>query len=283
LGLNNSGKTKIGTVLCKLPPEFEEYAPTQGSRFFEMKNHKKHCVKITELGGSPDMRKIWKYYYLETFGVIYVIDASADAETMAESRMVFSELIANEYIAGKPMLVLANKSDIYGAADSIGWSIFRNFKRTNSYTQLSLFIDICEYFAIEHFANMHRTPIMLQETGNHLADDGLENGFSWLIQTIENNSKSLRNRVSFHRKFADDEFPKRILTGRKRKKVSKLISRSCRDHQALKQYQNFRKPLMKLSIDPTPLLTVVAIMSRNKSKPYRPLVTRPSKLNHKYK
>jgi ADP-ribosylation factor-like protein 13B len=124
IGLDNSGKTKIGTVLCKEQPVFDEYAPTQGSRFFELNAYKKHCVKITELGGSSDMRKIWKYYYLETFGVIYVLDASADAETMSESRTVFSQLIANEYIAGKPMLVLANKSDIYGAADSIGLTIF---------------------------------------------------------------------------------------------------------------------------------------------------------------
>jgi hypothetical protein len=64
---------------------------------------------------------------------------------------------------------------------------------------------------------------MLQETGNHLADDGLEHGFSWLIQTIENNLKSMRNRIAFHRKFAEDEVPKRILTGKKRKKVGHLL------------------------------------------------------------
>jgi ADP-ribosylation factor-like protein 13B len=128
--LDNSGKTKIGSVLCKEQPEFDEYAPTQGSRFFEIGAYRKHCVKITELGGSADMRKIWKYYYLETFGIIYVIDASADAETMSESRTVFAELMANEYIAGKPMLILANKSDIYGAADSIGRTnyLFAGFK-----------------------------------------------------------------------------------------------------------------------------------------------------------
>jgi ADP-ribosylation factor-like protein 13B len=129
IGLDNSGKTKIGIVLCKQQPEFDEYAPTQGSRFFEVGAYKKHCVKITELGGSADMRRIWKHYYMDALGVIYVIDASGDADTMSEARTVFSQVIGNEYVAGKPVLVLANKSDIYGAADSIGLSNVQNSKR----------------------------------------------------------------------------------------------------------------------------------------------------------
>jgi ADP-ribosylation factor-like protein 13B len=220
IGLDNSGKTKIGTILTKEHSKYEEYEPTQGSRYFELANYKQHCIKITELGGTEDLRKIWKYYYLETYGVIFVIDSS-DAGKLEESRIVFSQVISNEYIVGKPMLILANKQDIFGAIDSIGERRNMLWLITKIYFLPFVFTDICEYFAIEKYANFYRTPCLLQETGSFVSpeDDGLDTGFTWLIQTIEQNLKSLKNRTAFHRKFSEETIPKRVTSSKKRKKV----------------------------------------------------------------
>lgn len=61
-------------------------------------------MKLTELGGA--FFDIWRYYYLEAFAVIYVIDATATREGLEKSKQIFSRVMSNELLIGKPFLIL---------------------------------------------------------------------------------------------------------------------------------------------------------------------------------
>lgn len=61
-------------------------------------------VTMFDLGGGPKIRGIWKNYFAEVHGVVYVVDA-ADPNRVKESAEEFRNLAMNSYIHGKPMLM----------------------------------------------------------------------------------------------------------------------------------------------------------------------------------
>ena len=56
------------------------------------------------MGGGKRIRGIWKNYFAESFGVIFVVDSS-DEERMEETKQTMSEVIRHPRISGKPILV----------------------------------------------------------------------------------------------------------------------------------------------------------------------------------
>mmetsp|Transcript_6157 Transcript_6157/g.5758 ORF Transcript_6157/g.5758 Transcript_6157/m.5758 type:complete len:95 (+) Transcript_6157:12-296(+) len=71
LGLDRAGKT---TILEKIQGKMEgEPVPTIGY------NHQKVVMRnvsldVWDLSGQETMRKIWKHYFVDTGGIIFVID-----------------------------------------------------------------------------------------------------------------------------------------------------------------------------------------------------------------
>ncbi|KRX14276.1 ADP-ribosylation factor-like protein 13B [Trichinella nelsoni] len=74
----------------------------------QMKNY---TVTFYDLGGSSGIRDIWKNYYAEIHGLIFVIDGS-DWTRTEENRFVLGEVLNHEWIHGKPLLVIVNKHDL---------------------------------------------------------------------------------------------------------------------------------------------------------------------------
>ncbi|KAG7249516.1 hypothetical protein CRUP_008728, partial [Coryphaenoides rupestris] len=74
----------------------------------------KFQVTIFDLGGGRRIRAIWKNYYAEAHGVVFVVDSS-DAARVPETRDAIAEVLRHPRVAGKPVLVLANKQDREGA------------------------------------------------------------------------------------------------------------------------------------------------------------------------
>ncbi|KRZ75989.1 ADP-ribosylation factor-like protein 13B [Trichinella papuae] len=70
-----------------------------------------YTVTFYDLGGSSGIRDIWKNYYAEIHGLIFVIDGS-DWTRTEENRIVLGEVLNHEWIHGKPLLVIINKHDL---------------------------------------------------------------------------------------------------------------------------------------------------------------------------
>ncbi|MBA7489705.1 hypothetical protein ES702_00239 [subsurface metagenome] len=80
---------------------------------FNKKEVKKGHVSIRcwDLGGQVKFRNMWERYCRDVNAIIFVIDA-ADRDAIPVANDELHNLLANESIAGIPLLVLANKSDL---------------------------------------------------------------------------------------------------------------------------------------------------------------------------
>lgn len=91
---------------CKYLPLSEspvDVAPTVG---FSKVNLKKGKFEVTifDLGGGKRIRGIWKNYYSESYGVVFVVDSS-DVQRLQETKDTMAEVLRHPRIAGKPVLV----------------------------------------------------------------------------------------------------------------------------------------------------------------------------------
>lgn len=122
LGLDNSGKTSSLKKLCS--EDINHTMPTQG---FNVKTLTTEGFKLNvwDVGGQKSIRPFWKEYLDKTDGIIYVID-SADRVRMPETALELKNLLEEEKLAGVPLLVLANKQDLFNAAppDAIAEGLF---------------------------------------------------------------------------------------------------------------------------------------------------------------
>lgn len=115
LGMDNAGKSSILNALQGISDT--KTRPTIGFRPIAMMLDAETRVRFYDLGGGAKIRDIWNQYYHDVHAVVYVIDSS-DAERMVESVQLFKATMKNAYLAGKPLLVFANKNDVAGAKSS---------------------------------------------------------------------------------------------------------------------------------------------------------------------
>lgn len=81
----------------------QDVAPTVGFSKVDLKQGKFE-VTIFDLGGGKRIRGIWKNYYSESHGVVFVVDSS-DVQRIQETRETMAEVLQHPRIAGKPVLV----------------------------------------------------------------------------------------------------------------------------------------------------------------------------------
>ncbi|RMC01720.1 hypothetical protein DUI87_21735 [Hirundo rustica rustica] len=81
----------------------EDVAPTVGFSKINLKQGRFE-VTIFDLGGGKRIRNIWRNYYAESYGVIFVVDSS-DIERMEETKQAMIEVLKSPKISGKPVLV----------------------------------------------------------------------------------------------------------------------------------------------------------------------------------
>ncbi|KAM9766730.1 ADP-ribosylation factor-like protein 13B isoform 8-T8 [Menidia menidia] len=175
VGLDNAGKT--ATVRGIQGDNPQDVAPTVGFSKVDLKQGKFE-VTIFDLGGGKRIRGIWKNYYSESHGVVFVVDSS-DVQRIQETRETMAEVLQHPRIAGKPVLVLANKQDQEGALAEA---------------------DIIENLSLEKLVNENKCLCQIEPCSAVLGygkkiDKSIKKGLNWLLNNIAKDYEAITERV----------------------------------------------------------------------------------------
>ena len=111
VGLDAAGKT---TILYQLKMgETVKTIPTIGFNV-ETLEYKNLNFTVWDVGGQDKIRVLWKHYYKETDGIIFVVDSN-DRDRIEDAGEELKKLLAEVDLKDCFVLVLANKQDLNGA------------------------------------------------------------------------------------------------------------------------------------------------------------------------
>lgn len=178
LGLNGAGKTEIAHKICKT--DRNDYCPTKGCAAYEFTINS-FKVKLSEIGGDINIRQIWHYYFYMSFGVIFVIDSSENEVRMNEARHILHNLLKHPHLEGKCFLIIGNKQDLPHSID---------------------YVDLLYFLDLDSLVNKSKSPCLLEMTGSWeteaLDDNNLEKSLTWLVLTIKERLKFIKNIVKYY-------------------------------------------------------------------------------------
>ncbi|KAI4981313.1 hypothetical protein ZWY2020_021798 [Hordeum vulgare] len=156
LGLDAAGKT---TILYKLHiGEVLSTVPTIGFNV-EKVQYKNVLFTVWDVGGQEKLRPLWRHYFNNTDGLIYVVD-SLDRERIGKAKAEFQAIINDPFMLNSVILVFANKQDMKGAMTPM---------------------EVCEGLGLYDLKNR-----MWHIQGScALKGDGLYEGLDWLSSTLK--------------------------------------------------------------------------------------------------
>lgn len=166
LGLDNAGKT---TLMRRLKDgKFVQIDPTQHAHSDELVMGKVR-FKAFDLGGHAAARKIWKNYFPNLDGIIYMVDA-ADPKRFEESKKELQMILSATQVANVPILILGNKIDKPGAVPE------EEFK-------IALGLETQTSFGTQKITEMSKRPIQVYMCSVE-SKIGYADGFKWLSETL---------------------------------------------------------------------------------------------------
>ncbi|XP_031723209.1 ADP-ribosylation factor 4 [Anarrhichthys ocellatus] len=111
VGLDAAGKT---TILYKLKlGEIVTTIPTIGFNV-ETVEYKNINFTVWDVGGQDKIRPLWRHYFQNTQGLIFVVDSN-DRERVAESSDELRKMLTEDELKDAIVLVFANKQDLPNA------------------------------------------------------------------------------------------------------------------------------------------------------------------------
>lgn len=156
VGLDNAGKT---TTLYKMQlGEVVVTQPTIGSQYEELK-YKNIKFQMWDLGGQESLRPSWAIYFVNTQGVILVVD-STDRKRVDLVRQELFRMLENHDLTKSKILILANKQDV---------------KNCMTVAELSKNLNLFKIKSHE----WHIEPCCA------LTGDGLAKGLDWLVDRLK--------------------------------------------------------------------------------------------------
>jgi len=114
VGLDAAGKT---TILYKMKlGEVVTTIPTIGFNV-ETVEYKKISFTVWDVGGQDKIRPLWRHYYHNTQGLIFVVDSN-DRDRIEEARDELQKMLDEHEMRKAVLLVFANKQDLPNALPS---------------------------------------------------------------------------------------------------------------------------------------------------------------------
>lgn len=111
VGLDAAGKT---TILYKLKlGEVVTTIPTIGFNV-ETVEYKNISFTVWDVGGQDKIRPLWRHYYQNTQGLIFVVDSN-DADRIDAARDELHRMLNEDELRDAVLLVFANKQDLPNA------------------------------------------------------------------------------------------------------------------------------------------------------------------------
>jgi len=108
VGLDAAGKT---TILYKLKlGEVVTTIPTIGFNV-ETVEYKNISFTVWDVGGQDKIRPLWRHYYQNTQGIIFVVDSN-DRDRIPEAKAELDRMLSEEELRDAVLLVFANKQDL---------------------------------------------------------------------------------------------------------------------------------------------------------------------------
>lgn len=108
VGLDAAGKT---TILYKLKlGEVVTTIPTIGFNV-ETVEYKNISFTVWDVGGQDKIRNLWRHYYQNTQGLIFVVDSN-DKARIDDAKTELHKMLQEEELKDADLLVFANKQDL---------------------------------------------------------------------------------------------------------------------------------------------------------------------------
>ncbi|SJX61629.1 related to ARL1-ADP-ribosylation factor [Sporisorium reilianum f. sp. reilianum] len=114
VGLQAAGKTSLVNLLSS--GQFaDEMVPTVGFNMRKVRSGNT-TLKVWDIGGQPRFRSMWERYCRGVSAIVFVVDSTQSSSAWSVATEELHALIERPHLAGVPLLVLATKNDIKGAA-----------------------------------------------------------------------------------------------------------------------------------------------------------------------
>jgi small GTP-binding protein len=221
LGISGAGKSSI---VNSLVGKFDfKIKPSIGFKPVSLMLGETTNVRFYDLGGGKKIRDIWGDYFHDVHAVIYVVDASAGEEQLAEALDVFQHTVTHKYLAGKPLLLLANKQDKEGARSSEVLSEIFGMKRFVHSTAR----DCCSFVKVGGESETKESAPE-EETPEYGVDPRFEASLEWLLNIVQENYPDLNERVEADTVLKKKEEAKKRIE-RERKVLKNKIAAAFRD------------------------------------------------------
>ena len=105
---------KRQTILYKLKlGEIVTTIPTIGFNV-ETVEYKNIRFTVWDVGGQDKIRPLWRHYFVNTQGLIFVVDSN-DRERMSEAKEELQKMLEEDELRDAVLLVFANKQDLPNA------------------------------------------------------------------------------------------------------------------------------------------------------------------------
>ncbi|KAF1332015.1 Adp-ribosylation factor-like protein, partial [Globisporangium splendens] len=171
IGVDGAGKT---TLLSTLQGDLDkEHVPSAGftSATFQTATG---SATFYDLGGGPAFRDVWKEYYADAHGVMFVVDSSSE-QSVHQSAVILQDTMTNARMEDKPLLVFANKRGHPSAVSEDA---------------------LAQLLQLQQFPTSKVVSCVAKPSVNgNMADDHLEVGLHWLLDQVDKNYESLHARV----------------------------------------------------------------------------------------
>merc|ERR1712188_135270 len=160
VGLDAAGKT---TILYNLKlGEVVTTIPTIGFNV-EKVEYKNINFTVWDIGGQDKISKLWRYYYQNTQGLIFVVDSN-DRDRIEDAREELAKMLAEDEMHDAVVLVFANKQDLPNSMPAA---------------------EVTEKLGLQNMRNRQ----WFIQSACATTGDGLYEGLDWMSRTLSSKKK----------------------------------------------------------------------------------------------